>query len=211
MSSPELSQTFHLLSRLHSGDAAALGALVERDLPWIRSQVERQLGKELRRHVTAEDIVQETMVHLLRDGPKFTISDQAHFRALLARMITNVLRMKHRFLHQERRDVGKEMEIAGQSTVLNLDASQTRPSQAAIRSETQAWMQLCLDLLDAKDREVIVLRQWQELSFVEIGEKLGLDQSAARMRFERALARLAKLVKRAQTEGIAAVLSEPGA
>lgn len=209
MSSPELSQTFQLLSRLHSGDGHALGALLERDLPWIRAQVEKQLGKELRRHFSAEDIVQETMVQILRDGPRFTISDQAHFRALLARMITNVLRMKHRFLHQERRDVGRETALHSRSAVLDLDASQTRPSQAAIRSETQAWMQLCMDLLDPKDREVIVLRQWQELSFVEIGTKLEIDQAAARMRFERALARLARLVKRAQTEGIAAVLAGP--
>jgi len=209
--SPELSQTFALLDRLHRGDKEALGALVARDLPWVRAQVESQLGPELRKHLTAEDIVQETMVQVLRDGPKFTISDQAHFRALIVQMITNVLRMKHRFLHQKRRDVKKELPSPSSSTILNLDASQTRPSQAAIRSETQAWMQLCIDLLEAKDRDVILLRQWDELSFVEIGEKLGIDQAAARMRFERALARLAKLVKRAQTEGIGSVLSQSGA
>ena len=201
------SETLVLLQRIHTGDPKALGELVARDLPWVRAYVARVLGPELRARTDAEDVVQEAMLAVLKDGQKFTISDMGQFRALIARIVENLLRMKHRFLHQQKRDIGKEQRLPS-DTVLDLDASVTRPSQAAMRNETQAWLQLCLDLLDPKDREVILLRQWKDLSFVEIGQQLGLDQAAARMRFERALARLAKLVKRVQLGGLAQVLEE---
>ena len=201
-------QTITLLRRWHAGDNEALGALVARDLPWIRARVHRQLGAEMRKHTDVEDVVQDAMLAALENSPRFLISDTENFRALLARIVENVIRMRHRYVHQERRDIGRQQRIPDSDTVLDLDASATRPSQAAVRSETQAWMQLCIDILDPRDRDVILLRQWKELSFVQIGEQLGIDQAAARMRFERALARLAKLVKRVQGGGLSQVLSE---
>jgi RNA polymerase sigma-70 factor (ECF subfamily) len=203
-------RTLTLLRRWHEGDREALGELIARDLPWIREHVHRRLGPGLRAHADTNDFVQDAFVEVLRTGPRFLVSDQEHFRALLARIVENVLRMRHRHLHRQRRDVAKEQRI-GSGAVLDLDGSQTRPSQAAIRSESESWLQLGLELLDAEDREVVLLRQWDGLSFTEVGQRLNIAEDAARMRFSRALARLARLVKRLRGGELAAVLSEtPG-
>ncbi len=203
-------QTLTLLRRWHEGDREALGELIARDLPWIREHVHRRLGPGLRAHADTNDFVQDAFVEVLRTGPRFLVSDQEHFRALLARIVENVLRMRHRHLHRQRRDVAKEQRI-GSGAVLDLDGSQTRPSQAAMRSESESWLQLGLELLDAEDREVVLLRQWDGLSFNEVGQRLNIAEDAARMRFSRALARLARLVKRVRGGELAAVLSEtPG-
>jgi DNA-directed RNA polymerase specialized sigma24 family protein len=53
-----------------------------------------------------------------------------------------------------------------------------------------------------------VLRQWQGLSFADTGQKLGIAEDAARMRFQRALARLAQVVKRIQQGHLGQVLAE---
>src|SRR5215813_5262684 len=55
------SQTLTLLRRWHGGDREALGELVARDLPWIRAHVERRPQPELRRHLDADDLVQDAM------------------------------------------------------------------------------------------------------------------------------------------------------
>jgi RNA polymerase sigma-70 factor (ECF subfamily) len=82
----------------------------------------------------------------------------------------------------------------------------TRPSAAADRNEKRAWIRLALELLDTADRDVVLLRQWDGLSFAEVGERLGIREDAARMRFERAVARLARLVARLRAGEIAQVL-----
>ena len=53
-------------------------------------------------------------------------------------------------------------------------------------------MRLALELLEPEDRQVLLLRQWQELEFAAVGARMGLSEDAARMRFQRALPKLAK-------------------
>ena len=47
-----------------------------------------------------------------------------------------------------------------------------------------------MEFLDPDDREVIVLRQWDELSFPDIAARLDITADAARMRHNRAVQRL---------------------
>ncbi|MHC4854118.1 MAG: sigma-70 family RNA polymerase sigma factor, partial [Planctomycetota bacterium] len=75
----------------------------------------------------------------------------------------------------------------------------TRPSQNFQRKEGAAWVRIGLDLLEPAQREIIVLRQWEGLSFQEIGERLGITENTARMRFQRAVQRLAQIVRKARS------------
>ena len=95
------------------------------------------------------------------------------------------------------RDVYKRQEqipLASDS-VLELDLRRRAPSTpggSAARREEEAWLRLALELLEADDCDVIVLREWQGASFAAIGAKFGISENTARMRFSRALARLAR-------------------
>jgi RNA polymerase sigma-70 factor (ECF subfamily) len=200
-------QTLKLLRCWHAGDEASLGELLRRDLPWIRGHVQQRLGAKLREKAETMDVVQEAMVQVLRAGPRFVVSDHHQFRALVAAIVENVLRNEHRAQHQQRRDVARERDLPT-SGVLDLDA--TSPSQAAMRSEDLAWLQLSVELMAPNDREVILLRQWEGLSFAEVGERLGITTDAARVRFHRALARLAPLMKRLRQGELSALLAERG-
>jgi RNA polymerase sigma-70 factor (ECF subfamily) len=66
----------------------------------------------------------------------------------------------------------------------------TRPSDAAIRAERKLRLQEALDTLDPIDREVLVLRHFEELSAEETARVLAIDRSAASKRYMRALKRL---------------------
>jgi RNA polymerase sigma-70 factor (ECF subfamily) len=60
-------------------------------------------------------------------------------------------------------------------------------------------------------REVVHLRQWEELSFVEIGERLGCTEGTARMRLHRGLQRLGGILTRLRRGGIESILADDGA
>ena len=50
--------------------------------------------------------------------------------------------------------------------------------------------------MDPADRRILVLREWDDRSFVEIGELEGLTANAVRMRWTRAVARLADRIEK---------------
>lgn len=204
------SLTRSLLRRLHEEDPDALPQLLERDLEWIEAQVRRRLGEQLRQKAETMDFVQEAVVGALRHGPRFVVSDQDQFRALMVRIVENALRKQHRFHKQQRRDVARQEPLPSES-IVDLDGSRATPSKAASDAEHRAWVQLGIELLDESDREVVRLRQWEGLSFAAVGEAIGVGEDAARMRFQRALARLAKIVKGMRDGGVDAVLNRGNA
>lgn len=189
--------TRELLLRWHQGDQDALAELVRQDAAWIEDHVHRRLGPQLRQRADTQDIVQNTLLEVLRAAPRFVVSDRGHLRALLAKMVENALHVQVRHAQAARRDVRREQPSAAASdgSVLHLDvqpAPTTRPSLAVERSETRSWVRLGLELLDPEDRSVVYWREYDELSFAEIGQRLGIDENTARMRFNRALPKLAR-------------------
>jgi RNA polymerase sigma-70 factor (ECF subfamily) len=207
-------ETVALLRRWHDGDGQALEALLERDLPWIEEHVRRRLGPLLRRDNETQDIVQDTLVEVLRYGPRFLLQNHGHFRALLAKIVENELRMEHERMTAKKRDVRRVRPLPSALSAISLDPAlgvPTRPEVAAERSEMQSWMRLALEFLGPDDRQVILLKEWDGLTFAEIGKRLGVAEDAARMRFNRALPKLAKKVEALQGGEIGSLLEGGGA
>ena len=200
--------TLSLLERWQCGDAEALSMLLDRDLPWIRSYVQRHLGDGLRRAGDTDDFVQEAVLAILRYGPRFAMSSRRQFRALLAKITLNVLRCKGRELNALKRDPRNERAL-GTDTILYLDPPRqdvTRPDQRVEKKEEREWLRLALLLLDPHDQEPLDL-YWQGLEDSEIGERLGVSANTARMRRTRATGRLTAIVlklKRGQLDDLVA-------
>jgi len=201
--------TYDLLSRWRAGDADALGRLLDRDLEWIRSFVHRRLGNApVRRFGDTDDFVQEAVVRLLKDGPRFVLGDRDQFRALLATIALNVIRSSHRALHALKRTVVREQAL-GTDSVLLLDqpqAMQPAPDEQAALAEQEEWLRLAFLLLDADDQEVIDLH-WQGKTDAEIGAVVQAADNTARMRRQRATARLTKLVLDLKAGRLAQILA----
>ncbi len=209
MSDPP-NETVMLLQRWFAGESNALDALIERDLPWIEDRVRSRLGPLLRSRGEVEDFVQDAMIEVLRYGPRFSLSNRRQFRGLLARLIENTIRDRAKYYAAQRRDAGRERRLPT-AGVADLDRPQrevTRPSVAVDRDEEVAWLELALGLLGSEDRQVLRLRQWEGLSFAEIGERLGLLGNTARVRFARALPKLGKLVVQLRRGELDSVLGE---
>jgi RNA polymerase sigma factor (sigma-70 family) len=140
------------------------------------------------------DIVQDAAIEVLKYGPRFHVSDDGRFRALLARIIENVLRDRNDWYRAKRRAISRESPLS-RDTVLDLDPpreSAERPSQAAVRNERQAWVRLVIECLPEEERRVITLRDWDGLTYAAIGERLDLSINAVRNRYLRAMDHLEK-------------------
>ena len=190
------SPTALLLDSWNAGDRTALDSLLERHLPWIELLVRRRLGPRLRRKHQTGDIVQEAVVKFLRYGPRIQIASDDAFRALFARIVENVLRDENDWFAARRRSLALEKPLPS-TTILHLQAvrgTEDSPSRVVQKQEQEAWIRLGIELLDPKERTILVLHEWDRESFLKIGKRYGISKDAARMRFQRALKRLAGMV-----------------
>ncbi|HEX5050905.1 MAG TPA: sigma-70 family RNA polymerase sigma factor [Planctomycetota bacterium] len=201
---PAGDETVVLLARYHGGDEAAFEQLLANHLPFLRHQVERLLGQRLRQRDEPEDLVQSAARELLLYGPRFQPQDGAQFRALLAQIVHRVILHRDRWYQQKRRDMHREVSQAGKSVVLlGQAASQSSPDHRAARDEDGAWIRLALEFLEPDDREMLVRRTFDEQSFAEIGEALGVTEEAATKRYQRALPKLAAKLRELRGGGAA--------
>ena len=70
----------------------------------------------------------------------------------------------------------------------------TSPSQAAIRAERKIRLQEALNRMDPLDREILVLRHYEQMTNGDAAAALGLDFKAASKRYTRALERLERIL-----------------
>ena len=86
------------------------------------------------------------------------------------------------------------------SLAAHLVANLTSPSGAAVREESMQELRRALDSMDAMDREVLALRHFEELGNNEVAQILGIQVTAASMRYVRALKRLREILSAFGTE-----------
>lgn len=190
-------ETARRLNQWHRGDRQGLEALLELHLPWIREQVHKRMGPVLRMRGETGDYVQEAVVTVLKSGPRFVVSDERHFRALVYKIVENTLKKQYRRYTAQRRDLKLDRPLPS-DTVLWLDppdGSISTPSKIAAQKEREEFIRLGLELMEPEDQELIDLRQRDELSYAEIGERLGISEGAAHMKHSRTVRRLARKVR----------------
>jgi RNA polymerase sigma-70 factor (ECF subfamily) len=192
-----------LLRRAADGDQDALAELfgVYRDR--LRKMVRLRLDRRLQGRVDASDVLQEAYLDLAQRAPDYLAKPNIPF-FLWLRLLTGqrLLAIHRRHLGAHKRDAGMEVAIhrgaMPQATSASLAAQLlgklTSPSHAAIRTEMQVRLQEALNLMDPIDREVLVLRHFEDLSNNEVAEVLGLQKAAASNRYVRALRRLKEIL-----------------
>ncbi len=70
----------------------------------------------------------------------------------------------------------------------------TSPSGAAVREEVARQLEQAVDTMNPIDREVLVLRHFEELTNNEVAEVLNIKPKAASIRYVRAIGRLKEIL-----------------
>jgi RNA polymerase sigma factor (sigma-70 family) len=133
------------------------------------------------------DLVQETVLHVLRRLHSFQPRHVGAMQAYLRQSVINRIR-------DEVRKIGRQP--APETLPIDLSADGTSPLEAAVQAEAYERYRDALGKLSSKDRELIVARIEAQWSFAEIAQRFSLPSpDAARMAVGRALRRLAEALR----------------
>lgn len=188
-------QARQLLAQAQAGDATAFGRLLELHRNYLLTIAAQELTAPLRQKAGPSDVVQDTFVEAQRLFQRFQGGEGEEFRAWIRAILLNKLSELHnRYFEVEKREVGRETSLDQSGEVGRLrDAivgTAETPSSEAMRGEQEHLLLAALARLPELDRQVITWRNWDGLSFSEIGQRLGRSEDAARMFFGRSLERL---------------------
>lgn len=170
-------------TRQHA-DEQALAALVDE----YSTTLYRVAFSVLRNAADAEDAVQETFLRVLRH--RDSLDEVRDHRVWLIRIVWNiVLDRKRRAKTRPETD-----DVAELTRVLPSTGLSAEERAAAAQHHTRV-LEL-VDRLPSKEREVLVLSAFEELSSVEIASILGITESSVRSRLFRARNLMAGLLER---------------
>ncbi|MGE3817884.1 MAG: sigma-70 family RNA polymerase sigma factor [Isosphaeraceae bacterium] len=187
----------NLLARWRAGDGSALGELLESHRHYLTLLVRLQVGSRLRVKVEVEDLVQEAFLEAHHAASRFEGETLATFLAWLRRIVVTVLANQVRHYHgTQRRDLRLERSLAD-----DLDRSSRRieggliapggtPSEEASKVERALWLAEAVEGLPEDYRTVILLRNFEDLSFPEVAQRMGRSLDSVKNLWVRALARL---------------------
>jgi RNA polymerase sigma-70 factor (ECF subfamily) len=188
-----------LLSRARAGDTRALAELFDRYRERLRRMVRLRLDRRLSGRLDPSDVLQDAFLDVARRFPQYAAAPAVPFYLWLRGLTGQRLIDLHRqHLGAHMRDAGQEFSLyrgalpqaSSASLADQLLGRLTSPSQAAVRAEMQIRLQEALNAMDPLDREVVVLRHFEELSNHETAAVLGIKPPAASKRYIRAIARL---------------------
>ena len=192
-----------LTARVHAGDPQALVELFGKHRGRLRRMVRLRLDRRLQGRIDPSDVLQEAFLDVHRRQAEYlaapTMPPFLWLRFLTGQRLL-ILHRQH--LGTQSRDAGREVSLqAGalpQADSLSLAnfllGRLTTPSLAAVRAEMRVRLQDVLNGMDPIDREVLVLRHFEELSNTETAAILGIQKAAASNRYVRALKRLTDIL-----------------
>jgi RNA polymerase sigma-70 factor (ECF subfamily) len=185
--------------RVASGDQAALGALVDFYRPRLRAMLQLRMDRRIQGRIDESDVLQEAFLEVSARLGEFARNPAVPFYLWLRRITGQRLAAAYRFhLGTHARDAGREVRLfdgavpAANSAALaaQLVGRLSSPSSAAVRAELKVRLEELLNGMDEIDREIIVLRNFEELTNSEAAQLLQIKPSAACNRYVRALERL---------------------
>ena len=161
---------------------AAIAALVDQ----YAGALYRVAYSVLRSPSDAEDAVQEAFLRVLRH--RHSLAEVRDHRVWLIRIVWNIVldRKRRAKTRPETDDVSELARV--------LPSTGFSPEELAAAAEHHANVLTCVEQLPAKEREVLLLSAFEELTSVEIAAVLDITESSVRSRLFRARNLMAELL-----------------
>ncbi len=196
---PDASQTQEILASARRGDAGAVNRLLERHRESLRRLVQVRLDRAMARRIDASDIVQDVLLEANDRLQDYFRDPKMPFHLWLRHLAKDrIIDMHRQHRGAQRRSLDREQVLASpafadQSSfdlAAQLRDDELTPAAASIRKELEGRFLAALDKMEEEDREILLMRHFEQLGNSEAAELLGLSTAAAGMRHLRALRRL---------------------
>ncbi len=181
MNHQESNTTENLLARLDDGDRSALSPLIALHRNYLKKVVDSRMEEDLRRRIDPSDVVQEAQLAASQRLDYYLEKRPASFRIWLrSTALERLVDLRRRHL-AEKRSVRRDRHLSDASSMaLARHLLDGRPSQQVRRKELAEQVQEAILELAELDREILMLRQIEELSNAEAAEVLHIEPAAAR-------------------------------
>jgi RNA polymerase sigma-70 factor (ECF subfamily) len=189
----------HWIEAARKGSSEALGSLLELCRPYLLLVANQQIQPDLKVKVGASDLVQETFLEAQRDFAGFRGDSEAELLAWLRQiLVNNAAGFTRQFRDTQKRRLDQEISLSDTplaNLLQNIQDLGDSPSAQALARERDQALHEALSKLPEQYRQVIHLRNYERLSFEEVGQQLGRSAEAARKLWTRAMTQLEQLLE----------------
>lgn len=187
--------TDDLLARAARGERSAFDDLFARHRDRLGRAVALRLDRRLAARVDASDVVQDVCLEAFRRLPAYLQRPDMPLDVWLLWLAREQVLMTHRrHLRADKRAVGREVAPlpadSASAVVRTLAGAGPTPSGAVAAAELADRLRQALQRLDDDERELILMRHFEQLGNRDVAQLLGVSEAAASKRYVRALERL---------------------
>lgn len=187
------------VERLRQRDERAFNELVRLYERRVYGLVFRMLG----RRDEAEDTTQEVFVQVFKAIDQFR--GDAKLSTWVYRIAVNLCKNRTKYLSRRHADEQDDVAAVAERVPLNQAKGVTasdvsRPDDLYAGHEVERIVQRCIAKVEPEFREVLVLRDVEDLSYEEIAQITSLPEGTVKSRIHRARAQLKALVEEALGE-----------
>lgn len=187
------------VERLRRRDERAFNELVRLYERRVYSLVFRMMG----RRDEAEDVTQEVFVQVFKAIDQFR--GDSKISTWVYRIAVNLCKNRSKYNARRHLNEQDELEAVAERVPLSQARGVTtgdvgRPDDLYAGHEMERVVQRCISQVEPDFREVLVLRDVEELSYEEIGQITGLAEGTVKSRIFRARAQLKALMEAALGE-----------
>lgn len=194
--SPAGSQIAELIRAARQAAPDALDRLLDVYRNYLRLVARTSLDAEVQAKADPSDMVQETLIKAHANFDGFQGSTEAELVAWLRQILAhNILDLARRY-RAGSRQVSREISLdealrSSADAIKNFVATEaSSPSRNYQRRELAVVLADALEALSPDHREVIILRNLEELDWAEIAQKMDRTSDAVRVLWMRALKQL---------------------
>lgn len=177
-----------LLGSYLSGDETAISRLIERH----RKRVYDYIYMMVKDRETSDDIFQETFIKVVRFIDEGRYTDNGKF-------LSWVLRIAHNQVIDHFRQAKQQNKItesdAGYDILGTMKFAQDTVEDKMVSAQTHESLRKIIEYLPEEQRQVVMMRYYDNLSFKEIAEQSDVSINTALGRMRYALINLRKIIK----------------
>jgi RNA polymerase sigma-70 factor (ECF subfamily) len=187
------------LTAARQGEQSQLGVLLNVYRRYLLSVASEKLPQEVIAKAAPSDLVQETLFQACRAFDGFRGSSEQELRAWLNRILARKIIEVHRYYRGfAKRDISREIRLSDvqrDDNGMGGVGSSPSPTELAGEAETARSFDDALSTLNEEQRIAIQLRSIEQLSFEEVGVRLGRSADAAQKLWGRAIRNLTRALK----------------
>ena len=185
-----------LVQMARGGDKKAIGQLIDRWRKYLLLIANENLEQELHAKIAPSDIVQQSMMDAQNNIANFRGVSEAEFQAWVRQILrNNVHAARRKYKTSQQRNVKREIEIDdSRRPSPALPNREDSPRTEALKNERASVLDSAMRQLPDHYQQIIQLRNWDDLTFVEIADRLKSTEDSVRKLWSRAVLRLQQVI-----------------